>query len=84
MTPNVGGMVDISLLVTKITFVVAEIFYKEAVITSSAAKITFVVTYILFLFFDICLQILAKMIGKNNFIFLLTRTRHIKSRHNKG
>ena len=62
-------MVDISLLVTKITFVVANIFCKEAVITSSAVKITFVVTDILFLLVDICLQILDQMIAKKQFHF---------------
>ena len=37
------SVADISLLVTKITFVVAEILIMEDVITSHVAKITFIV-----------------------------------------
>ena len=36
-------MADISLFVAKITFVVAEMIIKEHVITSSVAKITYIV-----------------------------------------
>ena len=39
---------DISLLVTKITFVVAEIIIKEDVITSYMPKITYTVAEIIF------------------------------------
>ena len=42
-TFKVASGADISLLVTKITFVVAEIIMKEHVLTSSVAKITYVV-----------------------------------------
>ena len=41
-------MVDTSLFVVKITFVVAELIIKENVITSSVAKITYVVAEITF------------------------------------
>ena len=41
-------MADTSLLVDKITFVVANINFKVAVITSSVVKITFIVTEITF------------------------------------
>ena len=41
-------MADISVLVAKITFVVAEIIFKEHLITSSMAKLTFVVDEITF------------------------------------
>ena len=41
-------MTDISLLVAKITFVVAEIFSKDDVITFSVAMITYIVAEITF------------------------------------
>ena len=41
MTDITFKVADISLLVAKFTFVVAEIIFKEDVITSSVAKITY-------------------------------------------
>ena len=41
------SVADISFLVTKIIFIVAEIIIKEDVITSYVAKITFIVTEII-------------------------------------
>ena len=41
MTEITFSGADIRLLVTKITFVADEIIFKEAVITSSVANITF-------------------------------------------
>ena len=43
VTDILFSLVGISLLVTKINFVLAGIFFKEAVITSSRDKITFVI-----------------------------------------
>ena len=45
---KVASVADISLFVTKITFVVAEIIIKEHVITSSVDKIIFVVDETIF------------------------------------
>ena len=45
--PVFASVADISLLVTNITYVVAEIIIKEDVITSYVAKITFIVTEII-------------------------------------
>ena len=42
ITFKVASVVDISLLVTEITFVVAEIMIKDDVIISYVAKITFI------------------------------------------
>ena len=42
-TFKVASVADISLFVAKITFAVAEIIIREHVITSSLAKITYVV-----------------------------------------
>ena len=47
ITFKVASMAEISLLVTKISFVVAEIIIKEDVITSYVAKITFIVAEII-------------------------------------
>ena len=47
ITFKVASVTDISLLVTKITFVVAEIIIKEDVITSYVAKITFIMVEII-------------------------------------
>ena len=47
ITFKVASVADISLLVTKITLVVAEIIIKEDVITSYLAKITFIVAEII-------------------------------------
>ena len=46
ITFKVASVADISLLVTKITFVVAKIFFKEDVITSYVPKITYIVAEI--------------------------------------